>query len=197
MPTLKQFQWVQNNLDVIETPVLDVGCRAPVRTKDTKVEWHSLRPLFKPGDYIGTDMQAGKDVDVLCDLTNCVLSQFGYQFGECFKAVFCLSTLEHVREPWLIAETISELLEPGGVLFVSVPWVWRYHGHPHDYWRMSPHAVRALFPDFELLRKRSVIWQGCKQRAVTDIRLTRPYADRDKQTLHQVTVNMVLRKATT
>ena len=44
-----------------------------------------------------------------------------------FDAVLCLDVLEHLRDPWSFVERIAPLLNPGGVLIVSVPNVrhWR------------------------------------------------------------------------
>jgi hypothetical protein len=32
---------------------------------------------------------------------------------------------------------------------MSVPWVWRYHAYPDDYFRYSHRGVMSLFEDFE------------------------------------------------
>ena len=44
-----------------------------------------------------------------------------------FDAVLCLDVLEHLHDPWAFVERIPPLLNPGGVLIVSVPNVrhWR------------------------------------------------------------------------
>jgi len=33
------------------------------------------------------------------------------------------------------------------VVYVSVPFAWKFHGYPSDYWRFTPQAIRLLFPD--------------------------------------------------
>ena len=48
-----------------------------------------------------------------------------------------------------MAENITRLLAPGGKLYMSVPWVWRYHPYPDDYFRFSFRGVEALFPDLQ------------------------------------------------
>jgi hypothetical protein len=48
-----------------------------------------------------------------------------------------------------MAENIQRLLEPGGVLYVSVPFAWEIHSYPSDYWRFTPEAVRLLFPGID------------------------------------------------
>ena len=57
---------------------------------------------------------------------------------ETFDAVLSLSTLEHV---YALEETLAELhrvLKPDGRLILSVPFLFRVHGHPDDYHRGTP-----------------------------------------------------------
>lgn len=65
-----------------------------------------------------------------------------------FALVICCSVLEHVRKPWLFADNPTRVVKPGGPLYMSVPWVWRYHAYPDDYFRFSPRGVEALFEEF-------------------------------------------------
>jgi hypothetical protein len=37
-------------------------------------------------------------------------------------------------------------MKPGATIFVTVPFCWRIHGYPSDYWRMTPEALKVLFP---------------------------------------------------
>lgn len=100
------------------------------------------RALFPGRELVGIDAQAGPGVDIRCDLTgDC--AELG---DERFAAVLCCSVLEHCARPWLAAANIERLLLPFGLLYVAVPWIWRYHPYPDDYWRMSEGAVRILFP---------------------------------------------------
>lgn len=73
-------------------------------------------------------MEEGKRVDAVFDLTRGVGSlPKGY-----FALGICCSVLEHVERPWSFARNLSRLIRPGGMLFLSVPWVWHYHAYPDD-----------------------------------------------------------------
>lgn len=95
------------------------------------------RQLYR--DAIGVDMQAGPGVDVVADL-----EQPQPQLGR-FEHIDCLSVLEHCRRPWVLAANLEAMLLTGGTLYVTVPFVWRVHGYPSDYWRFTMDGVRALF----------------------------------------------------
>lgn len=95
---------------------------------------------FYTGKYVGVDIKAGKGVDVVADLSKTVPD------GD-FDLVICCSVLEHTPDPWGMARNLTKALRPGGALYVSVPWVWRYHAYPDDYWRFSWRGIETLFPE--------------------------------------------------
>jgi SAM-dependent methyltransferase len=92
-------------------------------------------------EALGVDMRQGPGVDRVVDLEEPTALALGT-----FAHIECLSVLEHSRRPWLLAENLQRLLQPSGTLFVSAPFVWRFHGYPNDYFRFTAEGVRALFP---------------------------------------------------
>jgi len=95
-------------------------------------------------DAVGVDMLEGDGVDLVLDLEEPLPDDIGL-----FAHVECMSVLEHSRRPWLMAQNIERLLEPGGTLFVSVPFIWRIHAYPSDYFRFTPEGVKAIFPGIQ------------------------------------------------
>ena len=93
-------------------------------------------------DAIGVDMQAGEGVDFVADLESDSIA-CGYAHIE------CMSVLEHCKRPWLMASNMQAILESGGTIFVTVPFIWRVHGYPDDYWRFTISGVKALFTEIE------------------------------------------------
>ena len=122
-------------------PVLQIGSRAEVL--DRAQTW---RGRFAGRRFVGLDMAAGPNVDVVADITEPAATIRERAGVDGFGLIVCHHVLEHVRTPWVAAETIAELLAPGGFLFVTVPWVQGYHEFPDDFWRMSFAGIRALFP---------------------------------------------------
>lgn len=64
-----------------------------------------------------------------------------------FDAVFSLTVLEHVADPFACARELVRVLKPGGRLFVEVPFLQPEHGYPHHFFNMTREGVRTLFPD--------------------------------------------------
>lgn len=119
-----------------EGPILEIGSKDYGST-------YSIRKENPDVEYMGVDLEAGPNVDMVLDIE----TQSEYLDQEYFGLILCCSVMEHTKRPWVMAEKIQNLLKPGGQLFLSVPWVWRYHMYPDDYWRFSPTSLPLLFPD--------------------------------------------------
>jgi hypothetical protein len=94
-------------------------------------------------DAVGVDMQPGDGVDIVHDLED-VTSRLGH-----FAHVECMSMLEHCRRPWIVCENLELMMEPGGTIFITAPFVWRVHGYPDDYWRFTTSGIKSLFNTIE------------------------------------------------
>ncbi len=136
-----QLLYLKQRLPHVDGPVLEVGSKDYGSTT-------SFRDFYPGAEYVGLDMSAGKGVDVVVDLTRSIAPLREGQFG----LAICCSVLEHVDKPWLFARNLSSVIRPGGKLYISVPWVWRYHPYPDDYFRFSHRGVMSLFDGF--------IWSG-------------------------------------
>lgn len=112
------------------TSVIEIGSRIG------KNDW---RRHFKGKQYTGVDFEPGEGVDFVADITKPIALKADF--------VLCCNVLEHVADPWAAARTITDMLDHGGTLYISTPWVWRYHPYPDDYWRFTYTAIRLLFPD--------------------------------------------------
>lgn len=96
-------------------------------------------------DVVGVDMLPGAGVDLCVDL--CAKDvDVVRELGGMFVHVECWSVLEHAKRPWVLAENLQRLLVPGGTLHLTVPFVWRVHDYPQDFWRFTLDGVRELFP---------------------------------------------------
>ncbi len=61
-----------------------------------------------------------------------------------FDTVLSVQTLEHTPQPQDLIREMARVLHPTGILLLSAPFSFRLHEQPHDYFRYSPHGLRAL-----------------------------------------------------
>ena len=137
-----QRRWVGSLRDALPAPYLEAGAR----------DWGSgqdLRSLFPGAEWVGADLAPGPGVDVVVDLAAPFEAVDRSLGGRRFGTVLCLSVLEHCARPFEVAANLTRLLAPGGRLAVSVPFAWKVHGFPADYWRFTPDGVRLLFPGID------------------------------------------------
>ena len=108
--------------------MLDAGCGGQ-RYKD----------LFEFKEYIGLDMNATLSPNVVGDLRD-----MPFEAGE-FDSILNNQVLEHVDDTHAVFSEFRRVLRSGGHLCITVPFIGRTHGVPHDYWRFSEYGLRFLF----------------------------------------------------
>ncbi len=140
MGDVNQLVFIRNHAADLDGPYLEVGSRDYGSTQDLQAV------VAGEAEYLRVDMQPGPRVDVIVDLTKPFEEVDAKLGGKRFGTVFCLSVLEHCEQPFAMAENLTRLLEPGGKVCISVPFAWRFHGYPSDYWRFTHEGVKRLFP---------------------------------------------------
>lgn len=137
-PRLWHFQWLavyalhadlQARLASIRGQLLDVGCGQKPYTAFLQ---HSVK-------HLGIDIAPGPGVDLVMDGQSIPLPDASVD------AVLCTQVMEHVRHPELVRAEMVRCLKPGGLLIVTVPFIYNEHGVPSDFWRFSQYGIAHLF----------------------------------------------------
>jgi SAM-dependent methyltransferase len=117
--------WLSQRAIVRELPsgsdleVLELGCGYRA------TQLIALTPRLKRG--VGVDFELAPE---LANVGNISFYQGAIEetlpklISERFDAVLLISVLEHLRDPFLVMEAVSQLLKPSGVLLINVP-TWR------------------------------------------------------------------------
>ncbi|MBR0190710.1 MAG: methyltransferase domain-containing protein [Thermoguttaceae bacterium] len=68
-------------------------------------------------------------------------------------SVICSDVLEHIYQPMNLLNSISDILKPGGILLLNVPFHFYIHEIPFDYYRYTNFALEKMLNDsgFEVL----------------------------------------------
>jgi SAM-dependent methyltransferase len=112
--------------------LLDVGCGTMPYKK-----------LFNVTKYTGLDLDSSHarkfcDADFYYDGHT-----FPFEDGT-FNSVLCNQVLEHVFNPDKFLLEINRVVIEGGILLLTVPFVWDEHEQPHDYARYTSFGLHAL-----------------------------------------------------
>jgi SAM-dependent methyltransferase len=68
-----------------------------------------------------------------------------------FDGVLCTQVLEHSFDFNLILSEINRTLKQNGILVISVPFLYPYHGAPEDYHRFTKFAMTEHLKDYEIV----------------------------------------------
>jgi len=127
---IESFETMKANLSQYGSgKVLDVG------SLQIKAKHPTYRELCT--DYVGTDIIAGPNVDVVCSDMLPFASQS-------FDTVVTGSCFEHAENPFQLITECARVLKPGGFFIGLAPRDWPEHHNP-DRWRFLPEGWQALF----------------------------------------------------
>lgn len=88
---------------------------------------------------LNVDISPRKNVDLAWDLNEALPSHIGT-----FSVVVCVAVLQYCRDPQQVVKNLYAVLEPGGVLYLSAPWVQQVCFDTHDLYRFSDVGLRYL-----------------------------------------------------
>lgn len=144
-PNKKAYNWIfYRNLNrelmaeksKILGTVYDLGCgEAPYRDFI----------LDSASSYVGVDWEGSPhkiNADIIADLNKPLPIS-----SEGADVVIAISVLEHLSEPKVMLNEAARILKEGGLLLLQIPWQWRIHEAPFDYYRYSPYGIRVLCED--------------------------------------------------
>lgn len=60
-----------------------------------------------------------------------------------FDTVVCTDVVEHVWDHANLFSEMARILRPGGKAIIATPFMYWLHEEPYDYFRWTPHALRA------------------------------------------------------
>ncbi len=113
--------------------LMDLGCgKAPLygvyreySAEVTCVDW--------PGSAHGTS-----HVDQFVDLNGPMPFE-----NDRFDTIICTDVLEHIWRHDVLWPEVARILAPGGKAIIGTPFMYWLHEEPHDYFRWTPHALKA------------------------------------------------------
>ncbi len=135
--------------------VRDLGRHISGRTLDVGCGSKPYEQLYDSTEYVGLEYdtpqnRAGKKADHFYDGET-----FPFGDGE-FDSVVANEVFEHVFNPNRFLDEVHRVLKPGGMVLMTMPFVWDEHEQPHDFARYSSFGIRHLLEQhgFEIIKQR-------------------------------------------
>lgn len=123
-------------LPLFRGKLLDVGCgHMPYKSM-------LLASNSNISNYLGMDLADNRSYSDQPDLSwDGVVIPLPDGSVDCAMAT---EVLEHCPYPERTLTEIHRVLKPGGILFITVPFIWMLHEAPYDEYRYTPFALRRL-----------------------------------------------------
>ncbi len=153
--------------------LLDVGCGAKPYEAIFLPFVDSYVGIEHEGTFAATNAGAQSRADVLYDG-----KRLPFESGS-FDTVLSLQVLEHTPRPAELLAEMARVLREDGLLIATVPFSFRLHEEPHDYFRFTTHGMRDLCESagmaIEEIASRGSLWSvlGHKLNSYLGLRVAR------------------------
>lgn len=135
------------------SPIINLG--SSTRDFRTRVQPYIQELVFDPLEARGvkvvhSDLKAGDGVDISGDIFDD--AEFAKLKAVGARAVICTHMFEHIVDREELKRRILDMLPPGGLFFVTVPYSYHEHHDPIDtMYRPSPDELARLFAGNKIL----------------------------------------------
>ncbi|HWQ84012.1 MAG TPA: methyltransferase domain-containing protein [Anaerolineales bacterium] len=131
------WQFLQNQLAALpgQARILDVGAG--------RGDFAALLDRFQT---IALDIYPYPEVNLVADLTQ----RNPFRPAQ-FDAVVLMNVLEHVYDTHTLLARLAELLKPGGILIIAIPFLVKLHQTPVDFVRYTHYALERFAGEHDLI----------------------------------------------
>lgn len=133
----KGTPWRQANWRFLEKQVATLPQDAVIL--DVGAGHGDFAELFEKRRPLYLDVVPYPEVDLACDLTQLVPFR-----KDSVEAIALVNVLEHVYDANQLISKLAEILKPGGVLWVTIPFLLKIHQAPYDFQRFTSYALERM-----------------------------------------------------
>jgi SAM-dependent methyltransferase len=97
-------------------------------------------------DLVSFDIEKKMMPDIMGDICTFDFKEEKYDY------VVIVEVLEHLHSPHLAISNIKSILNKGGKIILTVPFIFPIHERPYDYYRFTKYGLEFLFKGFTNLK---------------------------------------------
>lgn len=127
------YKCLSDNAHLVTGSVLDLGCGQK-----------PYKELFSYSDYTGLEIDTDLNRKLAFADDFYDGNTLPYQ-DNLFDTILCNQVLEHVFEPDFFLSEIFRALKPGGLIILTVPFIWEEHEQPYDFGRYTSFGLDYSF----------------------------------------------------
>lgn len=145
MATRNQINFIEQNKDLINEPILLVGSKLYEYDKENikaRLEQYGYK------DITGIDLFEGEGVDFKVDITE-TENDFIEKHKTYFSTIICMEVLTNVKNPFKAANNVIIMLKRQGTVILSECYVRKISKMPVDLWRFTYDGTKQLFANLE------------------------------------------------
>jgi ubiquinone/menaquinone biosynthesis C-methylase UbiE len=141
--------WLDLEKDLLENGLRSVASLAHGRMIDVGCGDKPYKKLFAPyvSEHLGIDYEETYKHSAWSskEKVDFVFSGDRLPFDDAsFDTVLCTQVLEHAAKPWVLFAEMTRIMRQNGVLILTIPFSYRLHSEPYDFYRYTHHGLRAL-----------------------------------------------------
>lgn len=125
--------------DEMRGKVIDMGGKK----ENKRGSFHPPEDNAKAWWYV--NLEISTNPNIICDVSKMPLK------NDCADVIICTEVIEHLEYPTACSDEIYRLLRPGGVAFVSVPFMYPIHADPYDFQRFTADGLRSFLRRFSFI----------------------------------------------
>jgi len=95
---------------------------------------------------INVDIEPYKEVDIVSDIAKIPFKE------ESVDIIILNAVLEHTKQPELVIQESHRVLKRGGLIYITVPFIYPLHPSPNDYQRWTHAGFLEKMKGFELIK---------------------------------------------
>lgn len=173
--------WVDFEKDLLERGLRLLASRAHGRMLDVGCGDKPYQAMFSSHvtEHVGVDYEDTFKGSKYAEASRAdfIYSGDRLPFDDCeFDTVLSTQVLEHTPRPWALFGEMARVLKPGGTLIVTIPFSYRVHSEPFDFYRFTRYALQTLSEENGLsvtsIEPRGGFWAVIGQKLCSYLALT-------------------------